>query len=127
MDAAIPADRESAVDTKPATFGTASLVFAGVTVLLPVIVMLFFGEKAPREEQAGGWGGLSAIFLVLVGLMFAALVSGLSALAGTITGIVALVRGEQSAWRSVVGLIVNAPIFVLVAFSAIVARVQNGG
>jgi hypothetical protein len=130
VDAALPLETSREAKGKPATFGTASLVFAVLTIVLPVLVMLAFGQKATREADSpehGGWGGLVAIGLLFVGVVAAAIVSGLSSLAGTITGVVALARGERRVWRSVVGLVVNVPVLLVIAYTLIVVWISNGG
>ena len=45
MATALPLESQSA-EGKPAAFGTTSLVFAILTIVLPVIVMIFVGHKA---------------------------------------------------------------------------------
>jgi hypothetical protein len=115
---------------KKATFGTTSLVFAALTVILPAVMMLIFGQKADRESNApgnGGYGPLVAIGLLLAGAALGAIAAGLSSLVGTVTGVVALLRGERHTWRPVVGLIVNVPVLLFVAFAAIAIRAGNGG
>jgi hypothetical protein len=130
VDAALPLRYQPGADAKPASFGTASLVFAGLTVILPVVMMLIFGQKADRESNApdnGGYGPLVAIGLLLAGAAMGVIAAGLSSLVGTITGAVALIRGERSQWRPVVGLIVNVPVLALVTFAAIALRANNSG
>lgn len=130
MNAALPLPDRPDTDAKPASFGTASLVFAGLTVILPVVLMLIFGQKADRESNApdnGGYGPLVAIGLLLAGAAMGAIAAGLSSLVGTVTGAVALLRGERHAWRPVVGLIVNAPVFLIVAYLVAVVRMNSGG
>jgi hypothetical protein len=127
---ALPLESRSPAENKPAIFGTASLFFAILTIALPVLMMICFGQKADQAEHdpnQGGWGGLAAIFLLLLGVAFAGIVSGLSSVVGTVTGVVALVRGESHMWRPIVGLIVNAPVLVFVAFTAIVLWMNSGG
>jgi hypothetical protein len=130
VDAALPLESRSPLERKSATFGTASLVFAALTIILPVVMMLIFGQKADRESNApdnGGYGPLVAIGLLLAGAAIGVIAAGLSSLVGTLTGAVALIRGERSQWRPVVGLIVNVPVLALVTFAAIALRANNGG
>ena len=131
MATALPLEGQSPpAESKPATFGTASFVFAILTIVLPVLVMIFFGQKATQEGQAANnnadHGALVSLLLVLAGVVFAGIVSGLSSLVGTLTGVVALIRGESHAWRPVVGLIVNVPVFALFAYTVIAVRMSSG-
>ena len=71
-----------------------------------------------------GWGGLG---MFLAGLLIAFMVGGLCSAVGTITGIVALARGEGQSWRSVVGLVVNVPVVLFVLYVIAVTRQNNGG
>ena len=120
MDAAPPAA------TRPATFGTASLVFAILTVVSPVAVFFLFGQQVARDEQARGSHGWGPLLAILVGVFLSATLAGLSSLAGTLTGVASLAHGERRAWRPVVGLLVNVPVLLTVAYAVIVHRMING-
>jgi hypothetical protein len=115
------------VEPKKPVFGTASAVFAALSVVLPVLIMLLFGREANQtadmheRDQFWRWLGL-----LLAGLIVSTLAAGLSGLLGTIAGAVALLRGEPKRWRAVVGLVVNAPIVAFVAFLFFVVRANNG-
>ncbi len=126
MDAALPAPREVSVEKKPPTFGTVSLVFAVLTIILPLVTLLFFGQKAAQEERANAQGGLAGFLVVIIGVFFSAIVSGLSSLLGTLAAVVALARGERQTWRPIVGLIVNVPVLAVVAYTAIAIRSSTG-
>jgi hypothetical protein len=113
------------VEPKKPVFGTASVVFAALSVVVPVIIMLLFGREAnqPTEherDQFWRWLGL-----LLAGLILSTLAAGLSGLLGTIAGVVALIRAEPKRWRAVVGLAVNGLIVAFVAFLFIVVRANN--
>jgi hypothetical protein len=129
MAAVLPLEGRSAPESKTAAFGTASFVFAILTITLPVLMMIFFGFKATQEGQNAnnnGWGDLAAFLVVIAGLIFAGIVSGLSSVAGTITGVVALIRGERHMWRPIVGLVVNAPVLTMVAYTVVAAWLSGG-
>jgi uncharacterized membrane protein YedE/YeeE len=114
------------VEPKKPVFGTASVVFAALSVVLPVLIMLLFDREAnqPTEHQRDQfWRWLG---LLIAGLIVSTLAAGLSGLLGTIAGAVALLRGEPKRWRAVVGLVVNAPIVAFVAFLFFVVRANNG-
>lgn len=126
VEAAHPLPATDATDSKRTSFGTASLVFAGLTIVLPVLVGLFTGERLEHSEAAkrDWWGGLG---IFVLGLLAAIAVAGLSGLIGTVTGIVALVRREGQSWRSVVGLLVNVPVVLFVLYLVVIARANPGG
>ena len=114
MATALPLESRSLPEGKPATFGTTSLVFAILTIVLPVLLMIFIGYKADAAEREANNqnNGLLGFLLLITGIFFAGIVSGLSSLVGTLTGVAAFARGERHAWRAVVGLVVNAPVLV---------------
>jgi hypothetical protein len=126
-----------AVKGKGAIFGTASLVFALLTVVLPVIVMIYFGSKAAnalppennnRAKDIGEAGaGLVPFAIALAGVGVAIVVSGVSSLVGTLTGVVAMIRREPKRWFAVIGLIVNVPVTVSVLFLILAVWANNGG
>lgn len=125
MDAASPLP-VGAAEPKKSSFGTVSLVFALLTVVSPVAVALVTGYELTHNEEAnnhGGWGGL--LFVVL-GVMAAVLVAGISSLIGTLTGVVALARGEGQNWRPIVGLVVNIPVVLFVLYLVVVMWHSGG-
>jgi hypothetical protein len=132
MEAALPAP---ATDKK-AIFGTTSLVFALLTVVLPVVVLIYFGLKAGdamqppddpnRAKDIGEAGrGVLPFAIAAAGVAFAIIASGVSSLVGTLTGVVALIRRERSVWRPIIGLIVNVPVTLFVLFLIIVAQANH--
>lgn len=125
MDAVIPLNHTEETDSPPATFGTASLVFAALTVLLPAVAMLLFGEKAAREERAGPWGGLASLGVLLAGVFFSSVMAGLSSVAGTVTGAVALIRDEANSWRAVVGMMLCVPVALFLGFATALAMLNR--
>lgn len=117
MSAALPAPSE----TRGAPFGTASLVFAALTVVLPVAIGFLTAHQLDRDEaarQGNGWGGLLILLLGVAGIVVAA---GLSSAAGAAAGIVALARGERAVWRPVVGLVVNVPVALFALYLVVAA------
>jgi hypothetical protein len=106
-------------------FGVASAAFAGLTVLLPVLVMAFFINKAEREPNDPDhfWAWLSA---VIVGGGVSVVASGLSSLVGSIAGGVALARGERRGWLAGLGLVVNAPVLLFAIYLVAMAFFNNG-
>ena len=80
-----------------------------------------------RAKDVGEAGrGLVPFAIMLAGFALAVAASGLSGLVGTIAGVVALIRREPKRWRPVIGLIVNVPVLLFVAFVVIAARAHNG-
>lgn len=120
MSAAYPLPANNRTDSKAPTFGTASLVFAGLTIVLPVLVVLLTNYRLDHigRNNHNGWEGLG---IVLLAVMAAVASAGLSGLVGSITGIVALARGEGQRWRSIIGLIVNVPVTLFVLYLIAVA------
>lgn len=108
------------VASKGSAFGTVSLVFAA----LPIVVVLITGYELNRDEAAhkhDGWGGLG---IVLLGAAAVVAVAGLSSLVGTVAGAVACARGEGHIWRPIAGLVVNAPVLLFVTY--VVASLWGG-
>ena len=127
MEAVLSQPSSVEPEAKKSSFGIASLVFALVTVVSPVVVALVTGYELSHNEEAnnhGGWGGF--LFIVL-GVMAAVFVAGVSSLIGTLTGVVALLRGEAQQWRPVVGLVVNVPVTLFVLYLIVAMRANNGG
>jgi hypothetical protein len=114
------------VGERAPAFGTTSLVFAVLTVVLPVLIMLYAGARADKDtsDPSHVWGPIA---ILIAGGVFALFALGVSGALGTLTGGVALVRGESSTWRAVVGLIVNVPAVLFVLYLVAVVRANNGG
>jgi hypothetical protein len=113
------------VEPKKPHFGIASLVFAALSVVLPVVIVLVVERQVDRDthEQAKAWAPLIAVFL---GAILSAIAVGVTSLLGTITGGVALARGERQSWLAVVGLVVNVPILAFVAFLVVLVQASRG-
>lgn len=102
-------------------------MFAILTIVLPVVLMISFGQKADKADQSENpYKGFEVLGLVLVGLFFALIAAGVSSVFGTLTGVVALIRDERSVWRPIVGLIVNAPVTVVISFAVILMLINSG-
>jgi hypothetical protein len=138
VEATLPRPTEPAKRKFPA-FGTASLVFAILTVVLPVIVLISFGLKAEeamqptpddpnRAKDIGEAGrGVVPFAIMLAGFALAVAASGLSGLVGTITGILALIRLERAVWRPIIGLIVNVPPALFFLYLVVMIAINGGG
>ena len=126
MDAVLPQPASRSAGARAPWFGTASLVFAVLTVVLPVLVMLSAAERADKDtsDPSHVWGPFA---ILLGGGIIAVFLSGVSGALGTLTGGVALARGESSTWRAVIGLIVNVPAVLFVLYLVAVVRASNGG
>lgn len=113
------------VEGKKAMFGTLSVVFAALTVILPVLVVAFFSNEADKDtsDPTHFWGPLA---LLIAGGILAVLVGGISGLLGTISGSVALIRREPIRWLAIVGLVVNIPVMLCVLFLFLFVRVNSG-
>ncbi|MCI0700722.1 MAG: hypothetical protein L0241_06545 [Planctomycetia bacterium] len=113
------------MEPKKSYFGAASVVFAVLSVVLPIAIGAFFGSRVENEtsEQAKAWGPLIALFATII---VSFLVVGITSFLGSLSGLLALVRGERSSWLAVVGLIVNGPILVFLLFVFAVMQ-ANGG
>ena len=56
MSAAFPLQPTTPSETKPPAFGTASAAFAGLTILLPIVILVLFGAKvAGRPQEPKGY------------------------------------------------------------------------
>jgi hypothetical protein len=125
VEAAYPVPAGNA-EQKSSPFGIASVICAGLAVLLPPLIMLFAGMRADRDtsDPTHFWGPLA---ILVAGGLLAVLVAGLSGLVGSITGGVALARKERQSWLAVIGLIVNVPITLSVLYLILAVRANNGG
>ncbi len=117
MSASLPT---APAESKSPMFGTASLVLAACTVVVPIVIMVFFTTKANEQPDQQGWGWLAALAVLAVGAIVAVVAAGFTSLLGTTAGALALARGERGAWRSAVGLLINFPVLLLTAFLAII-------
>lgn len=111
-------DPSESSDAKSAVFGTTSAVCAALTVL----IMAFFIDKAAQEKDAKAqpWAWL----IVLAGGAMSTIAAGLTSAVGTVTGGVALARGERKDWLARVGLLVNVPVALFALY--VVAATQFG-
>ena len=126
MSAAYPLQHANSSETKSSAFGTASVVFAVLTVLLPVVFITFFAVKATNDpnEQARAWAPLIIVF---AGGITSLLASGVTSVLGSIAGVIALVRNEPKSWLATAGLIVNVPVALFAIFVFVMAQVRGGG
>ncbi|VTR97157.1 unnamed protein product [Gemmata massiliana] len=122
MAMALPAPAES----KGSAFGVTSFVFAGLTVLAPVLIMVFFGARAleSAERPSHSWEPLG---LVLAGGVLSIIAAGASSLVGSVAGTIALLRGERRIWRAIFGLVVNLPVLLFMLYMYVTAQMNNGG
>ena len=108
-------------------FGVASVVFAVLSILVPVLVMVLFGHEAGRasqdEKRNQFW---EALGLLLAGAIVSVFAAGITSLLGSVSGGVALLRRESKRWLSVVGLVVNLPILSFIVFLFAVVRMNQG-
>jgi hypothetical protein len=113
-------------DGKRFSFGTTSVVCAGLTILLPVLVVVFAGVRANQDtnDSTHFWG---AFVVLVVGGVFAVLAAGVTSVLGTVAGAIALGRGERNGWLATVGLCVNAPVALFVLYLVVVVRANTGG
>lgn len=111
-------------EKKPPTFGTASLVLAAVTVVVPTIILAGFVAWA-SEEPTEGWGWLAVLGLLAAGGLLAIVVGGFTSLLGSLAGGLALARGERGAWRSAIGLLINLPVLLIAAFLVVMALLNS--
>ena len=63
---------------------------------------------------------------IALGVIAAVIVAGVSSLIGTLTGLVALARGEGQSWRPIVGLVVNVPVVLSVLYLVVVMWHSGG-
>ena len=111
------------MERKSSTFGAASALLAVLTLILPLVLFagtLFSVEQNDPKNQ--GWGGLG---LIVVGLASGILAAGVCGLAGTVSALISLSRGERRPWLGVVGLLVNGAVVALLA-AAYVSNVNGG-
>jgi hypothetical protein len=125
VEAAVPLTPAPAAEKKP-SFGTASVVCAGLTVLVPVLIMVFAGTRADRDtsDPSHVWGPLA---ILVAGGILAVLAAGVTSAVGAVTGGIALARGERNRWLAVIGLIVNAPVALFVLYLVTAVRANSGG
>jgi hypothetical protein len=126
VDAALPQPVSRTAGARAPWFGTAALVLAVLTLVLPVLIMLSAGERADKDtsDPSHVWGPIA---ILIAGGVFAVFAMGVSGALGTLTGGVALARGEASTWRAVIGLFVNVPAVLFVLYLLAVVRASNGG
>lgn len=101
-----------AISRKRPVFGTASLVFTALVVVVPVLVVMFF-SAVDRVKGHTGW---EAFVEVVLAFLLAGLGILLAAVGGVVTGIIGLARGERSRWRAVLGLVLTAPILAYITW-----------
>ena len=125
MDAAYPLPRTNQSETRSSAFGTASAVFAGLTLLLPIVTVAFFAVKATNDpnEQARAWAPL---IILLAGGIVSLLLAGLTSVLGSIAGVIALARKERSTSLAVIGLLVNVPVALWAIYVFVIGQPNAG-
>jgi hypothetical protein len=120
VSAAYPLQPAEPSEVKSSAFGTASAVFAVLTILLPVFVMTWIGVKASNDpnERARDW---LPVLVIFVGGFIGLMASGITSVLGTIAGTIALARHEPKRWLATTGLIICVPIalFALFVFASL--------
>jgi hypothetical protein len=100
--------------------GRVSAVCAFVAVLAPFVIGIVYlwTEQArpapPAEGPQAQWEGWAWLGRMLVAFVFAVAACGLTAMAGTVSGIIAVAREERPLWPAWFGLCVCSPIALLV-------------
>jgi len=112
------------VEPKRAYFGTASAIFAVLSVVLPVLIGVFFASRVEKEtnEQAKAWAPLGAFFATMIVSFFA---DAITSVLGIVSGLIALGRREQWKWLAVVGLVVNVPIVLFLVYMLAVVQMHG--
>jgi hypothetical protein len=103
---------------KRPVFGVLSVVFAALTVLVPLgIVMSLPLDPVPRPD-GGPEHDWEPVVRTLTNVAAALLSAVAAALLGLIAGLIAILRPERVRWLAVAGLVANG---LVLAFFALVA------
>ena len=126
VDAAYPLPSANPSETKSLAFGITSVVFAVLTVLLPVIIVTFFAVVVTNDpnERARAW---APVVIVFIGGFVSLMASGITSALGTVAGVIALARHERKSWLATLGLIVNVPVMLFAIYVYAVTRPAQGG
>ncbi len=101
-------------------FGITSVVFAVLSFLLPISLIIVFMDKAKNEDaNQQVWAALGAM---LAGVVFAGVAAGVTSIVGVVTAIIALIRRERLIWVAIIGLIPNG--LILASLTWVILRAQ---